>query len=133
MKPRLAALALIAVMGLSGVAAPHGALGAGASYYVNFDHGDDAADGRSPARAWRHAPGDGNAQGLPAHTLLDPGDTLLFAAGVHYRGQVKVNGGGEAGAPVVLTSAPGAAPAVIDGSDPAASCAPAVPRRTAGA
>jgi parallel beta-helix repeat protein len=96
---------------------------AGTSFYINFDHGDDSRDGQSAATAWRHAPGDANAQGRAGATKLSPGDTLLFASGVRYRGEVRLNGGGLPGSPVVLTS-DGDAPAVIDGSDRAESIRP---------
>lgn len=86
------------------------------TYYVNFDRGNDELDGRSAATAWKHAPGDRNASGRAAASVLGPGTTLLFASGVRYRGEIVLNGSGSPEAPVVLTSE-GASPAIIDGSD----------------
>jgi len=128
MKTWLTGVALMAAAALAGVVAfcqPMGAAhAAGGRYYVNFDHGDDAADGRSATTAWRHAPGDVNARSRAAETHLQPGDMLLFAPGVRYRGEITLNGGGEPGRPVVITSATGDAPGVIDGSDPVGSVRP---------
>ncbi|MEI8013183.1 MAG: hypothetical protein WCI27_12035, partial [Candidatus Omnitrophota bacterium] len=65
------------------------------TYYVDFDHGNDANNGQSAALAWQHAPGDPAAQGGPAMFLqygsktLVPGDIIKFKGGVVYRGQVK--------------------------------------------
>lgn len=91
------------------------------AYHVDFAHGDDARDGRTPATAWRHAPGDPNAVGNAKAKRLGPGDHIVFAAGVRYRGNVVLNGDGAPGAPIVFRSAPGGVRAIIDGSDPVAS------------
>lgn len=108
----LAAAGLFALPRCS-VAQPAGSGG----YFVDYDHGDDSRNGRSPGAAWRHAPGDPNASGVAARTILKPGDQLLFAAGVRYRGAIVLNGEGTEAAPIVLTSAKGGAPAIIDGSE----------------
>ena len=111
--------AILAVIGmvLAGSLARGGPAEA-ADYHIDSEKGDDRRDGLSPESAWRHAPGDSNATGRPATTVLRPGDSLLFASGVRYRGAIKLNGGGSAGNPVVITTGPGAAPAIIDGTDP---------------
>ena len=93
------------------------------AYYVNFVHGDDERDGRSAATAWKHAPGDINARGRAAASTLVPGVTLFFAGGVRYRGELRLNGGGAAGAPIVLTTY-GDEAAIIDGSDEVADARP---------
>lgn len=87
-----------------------------AVYYVDFTHGNDDASGLTPATSWRHAPGDPQAGGKPAQTKLGPGDTVAFAAGVRYRGEIRVNGSGTPEAPITFTSQPGDR-AIIDGSD----------------
>jgi hypothetical protein len=88
-------------------------------HYVDFEHGDDSRDGRTPASAWRHAPGDPEAKGAPARWTLGPGDRILFAPGVRYRGSIVLNGSGSADAPIEFASAPGPQPAIIDGGDAA--------------
>jgi hypothetical protein len=121
----LGVLAFLAVSAAGALELGVNAPAAGAQrYYVDFDRGSDVADGRSPQTAWRHAPGDVAAEGVPEGVRLHGGDTLLFAAGVRYRGEIRLNGSGEPGLPVVLTSSPGAAPAIIDGSDPVSSLRP---------
>ncbi|NLX60338.1 MAG: right-handed parallel beta-helix repeat-containing protein, partial [Phycisphaerae bacterium] len=53
-------------------------------YYVDFEGGNDADDGTSPATAWQHCPGDPNATGLAASTVIVGGDTLYFRGGSTY-------------------------------------------------
>jgi len=120
MKLWIAGLALIASTAFAGALLLGPAIDNAHRYYVDYDHGDDAADGRSLARAWRHAPGDRNAAGLPARMVLRPDDVIMFAAGIRYRGALKLNGSGAEGHPVVLESTPGGRRAIIDGSDPVA-------------
>lgn len=93
--------------------------GQGRTFYVNFDAGNDRADGRTAATAWRHAPGDPQAAGAPAATVLGPGDTVLLAPNVRYRGALQLNTSGAPGKPILIGSAPGQGQAIIDGSDPA--------------
>ncbi|HZZ69894.1 MAG TPA: right-handed parallel beta-helix repeat-containing protein [Phenylobacterium sp.] len=114
------ALAVLALL----VAAPAWSAGPEPGYYVNFASGNDNADGRSAATAWRHAPGDPSATGVPAARKLAGGDAVYFAPGVRYRGGLILNGSGTAERPIVFTSAPGGQPAIIDGSDPAQSVRP---------
>jgi hypothetical protein len=71
------------------------------SYYVDFMAGNDSADGRSPATAWQHAPGDSGATALAAGARLAAGDVVLFKGGVHYRGSIDVPASGTASAPIV--------------------------------
>ncbi len=73
-----------------------------ATYYIDFAAGDNQADGRTPEQAWKHAPLDRNAEGVPAETDLQPGDTLIFKGGVAYRGEIVVEVSGEAGKPITL-------------------------------
>ena len=86
-------------------------------YYVDFAGGSDSADGRSPAAAWKHAPGDPAATGNAAAVKLGAGDTVLLKGGVVYRGSIAIPASGEAGALITYQGDGwGAEKAVIDGS-----------------
>ncbi|MGD9365086.1 MAG: right-handed parallel beta-helix repeat-containing protein [Desulfobacteraceae bacterium] len=91
------------------------------TYYVDYDHGDDGNDGRTPATAWKHAPGDGEAQGNPATVQLEPGAEILFRGSVIYRGRIDIPADGSENHPITYrgNSWPGEAhlKAVIDGGD----------------
>lgn len=95
-----------------------------ATYHVNFDTGQDERNGLTDATAWKHAPGDPEAKGVAAKTALGPGDKVLFAAKVRYRGAVVVTASGSAEAPIVFSGATPDGAAVIDGSDPATGLRP---------
>ncbi|MBI2844527.1 MAG: right-handed parallel beta-helix repeat-containing protein [Armatimonadetes bacterium] len=59
---------------------------AAATYYVNWDTGDDANDGLSPATAWKNINrGEAAYGGEPAAALV-PGDTVEVAAGTYKPG-----------------------------------------------
>ena len=91
-----------------------------ATYYVDFDKGDDAQPGTTQATAWKHAPGDRNAAGKPRSATLAPGDAVLFKGGVTYRGSIVVNSSGAEGSPITLDGNSGRfgqGRAVIDGSE----------------
>ena len=64
------------------------------TYYVDFGAGSDAADGKSQATAWKHAPGDTNATGNAQSTTLVPGDVVLLKGGVVYEGTITVTASG---------------------------------------
>jgi parallel beta-helix repeat protein len=88
------------------------------TYYVDFASGNNLNPG-TQALPWKHAPGDANATGNPAKTVLKAGDTVLFKGGVSYYGNVQVNGGGTPSAPVTLRGDGwGSGKAIIDGSEP---------------
>ena len=95
-----------------------------ATYQVDFEHGRDDHDGRTAATAWKHAPGDPEAKGVPAKTVLHPGDQVIFAAKVRYRGSIVVTASGSAEAPIVFAGATSGATAIIDGSDPVGAVQP---------
>jgi len=99
-----------------------GVAGADRLFFIDFDSGDDSAHGRSAAAAWKHCPGDANAIGIAAGTVLAGGDTVLFKGGVTYRGYIALNAGGEAGNPLIVdgntAGTYGTGRAVIDGSEP---------------
>ena len=103
---------------LLSLAVPAGA----ATYYVDFEGGRDAADGLSPATAFKRCPGDAAATDIARAVKLAPGDTVLFKAGTIYRGSVRVSASGSEGKPIVFdgntAGAYGEGRAVIDGSEP---------------
>ncbi|NRA37786.1 MAG: hypothetical protein HRU15_06580, partial [Planctomycetes bacterium] len=73
-----------------------------AVYYIDYEQGDDQADGLSTKKAWKHAPGDSNAQGNAQAVTLVGGDTLLFKGGVAYRGSIEISISGADGKPIRL-------------------------------
>lgn len=92
-----------------------------ASYYIDFQSGNDGRPGTSPATAWKRCPGDPLAAGVPAATALQPGDTVLFKGGVIYRGQIRNTFSGSMDRPIVFRGDgwPGleGVKAVIDGTE----------------
>ncbi len=90
-----------------------------AEYYVDYEQGDDAADGLSAKKAWKHAPGDSNAAGTPKSVVLQGGDTVLFKGGVAYRGSIEFSISGAEGKPIRLdgnsAGTYGTGPAIMDG------------------
>jgi len=62
------------------------------TYYIDFDGGNDTNNGLSTTAAWKHAPGDVNATGVPKLLKPQPGDTLKFKGGVTYRGGFTIQG-----------------------------------------
>jgi len=89
-----------------------------ATYYVDFDSGNDANDGVSKNTAWKRAPGDPEANGQAAAVQLQPGDVVQFKGGVVYRGGVDINASGAPGQRIAFRGDGwGEAPAIIDGSD----------------
>ncbi len=100
----LVMLVVVALTMTSGAAPARGdAEQAGRTFYVDFDGGDDEADGLSIERAFQRAPGDPQAQGRSAAVELRPGDTVIFKGGVRYRGQIELRDrAGEPGRPIVL-------------------------------
>jgi hypothetical protein len=89
------------------------------TYYVDFDGGADANDGKSQATAWKHCPGDANAVSKPREMVLNPGDTVRFKGGVRYRGTIHLVYDGAPGEPVTYDgnslASWGRGQAVIDG------------------
>lgn len=65
------------------------------AYYLDSQHGDDAADGKSAARAWR------SLDKVNAGTFA-PGDQILLRAGGRWSGFLAPGGKGAAGAPIVI-------------------------------
>ena len=88
-----------------------------ATYYIDFDGGSDAAVGTSIGSAWKHYPHDVNATGIADATSLSAGDTVIFRAGVRYKGQFNVGFSGSAGNPITIKGTGwGTGKAIMDGS-----------------
>jgi hypothetical protein len=90
------------------------------TYYVDYEGGNNLADGRSPQTAWKHSPGDSKAAGIPAAVKLLPGDVIQFKGGVQYAGEISLKVSGSAGNPIILDGNSdgrfGSGPAILDGS-----------------
>ena len=91
-----------------------------ATYYIDYESGNNAADGLAPERAWKHAPGDPKATAGPATVALEPGDTLLFKGGVVYNGSVVMEVSGTPDKPITLDANTGGTfgegRAILDGA-----------------
>jgi hypothetical protein len=91
----------------------------GATYYVDFAMGSDSQTGTSPTSAWKHAPGDPAAKGVPANSTLLPGDTVVFQGGVVYNGTIILDWSGLPGEPITYSGDSantfGTGRAIIDG------------------
>lgn len=88
------------------------------TYHIDFDKGSDSAAGTSQNAAWRHVPGDPQASGVPAKVTLMPGDTVLFRAGVVYRGSIQIKASGAPGKPITYSGKGwGTGRAVVSGRD----------------
>jgi parallel beta-helix repeat protein len=87
-------------------------------YYVNYDTGSDDNSG-SETSPWKHAPGDPEAEGVPAATELRPGSRVLFRGGVVYRGQIALQAHGAHHHPVRYqgNAWPAGQKAIVDGGD----------------
>ena len=79
-------------------------------FHVDYEHGNDANDGTTPRTAWKHAPGDAAASGRPNLTNLIPGDHVIFAGGVVYRGAIRITASGTPEKPIVFEARPTARP-----------------------
>ncbi len=93
--------------------------------YIDYENGDDSADGQSTSTAWKHHPWDSRAQGQAK--AFSGIATYVFKGGVHYRFTAEAGDpawtaeeSGEEGNPIRLTSSPdwGDGEAVIAGSQP---------------
>ncbi len=85
--------------------------------YIDFEAGNDANSGETPATPWKHHPWDPDATGPSAagHGV----HTYVFKRGVVYRGRLVVKDAGSAEEPIRLTSDPnwGSGEAVLCGSE----------------
>ncbi|MDA3963080.1 MAG: hypothetical protein PF961_20025 [Planctomycetota bacterium] len=84
--------------------------------YIDFENGDDAQAGTSPAAAWQHHPWDPAATGVAA--AASGGHGYIFKGGVIYRGHLVADESGTAEEPIRLLRDPswGEGAAVIAGS-----------------
>lgn len=95
------------------------------TFHVDYAAGRDSADGKTPTSAWKHAPGDPQATAGPASIRLQPGDRILFRAGVPYRGTIRLNASGTAQKPLEYTGLGwGNGLGIIDGADPVTAARP---------
>ncbi len=69
--------------------------------YIDYEAGDDAADGLSQGTAWKHHPWDREATGNAAESSGPI--TYIFKGGVDYRGQLEADESGQPGNPIRLT------------------------------
>lgn len=93
-----------------------------AVYYVDYENGEDANSGKSQSAAWKHAPGDLQATGVPAGMELVGGDIVRFRAGIAYRGSIRLKYSGTDAEPITYTGRGwGTGRAIIDGADPVTS------------
>lgn len=86
---------------------------------MDFDGGSDTNAGTSATAAWKHAPGDPAATGVPQSIVLKPGVVVLFKGGVAYRGTINVPASGLSGSPITYKGDGwGTGKAIIEGADP---------------
>ncbi len=70
--------------------------------FIDYEDGDDTADGTTKATAWKHHPWDRNATGKAAeHSGVT---TYIFRRGVVYRGGLGADESGRPGEPIILTA-----------------------------
>jgi hypothetical protein len=77
--------------------------GSAATYYVDFNSGNDYNLGTGTNQAWQHCPGDANASGKAAAAALQPGNSVQFRGGVTYRGMIRLSASGTPNNPITYT------------------------------
>ncbi|MHC4572472.1 MAG: hypothetical protein ACYS0C_10415, partial [Planctomycetota bacterium] len=65
------------------------------AYYVDSKKGNDNNDGNSQEKAWK-------SLDRVNSVIFAPGDNILFKAGTNYKGQLKPQGSGKDGSPIVI-------------------------------
>jgi len=89
-----------------------------ATYYVDFENGNDNSNGLTQATAWKHAPGDAFATERPLSATLNAGDVVQFRAGAAYKGSISMKFNGAVGNPITYKGEGwGEGKAIIDGSE----------------
>src|SRR2546425_8525501 len=68
---------------------------AGATYYLDSRDGDDAREGTTPEEAWRSLE-------RANRDAFQPGDRILFRAGVTWDGTFQPHGSGSDGRPIIV-------------------------------
>jgi hypothetical protein len=58
-----------------------------ATYYVDYQTGDDNNDGTVRSAPWRHAPGMNGCTGICLMTVMNPGDRVIFKGGAIWDSQ----------------------------------------------
>ncbi len=83
--------------------------------FIDYEGGNDTADGLTGSTAWKHHPWDPQASGNARR--CSGADTFVFKRGVYYRGTIRAAESGTADKPIRLTSNPawGSGEAVISG------------------
>jgi len=66
-----------------------------AEYYVDFSDGKNNNNGTIASQPFKHCPGDTNADGEAASTILSPGDFVYFKKGVSYKSTIRIKSSGE--------------------------------------
>ncbi len=91
-----------------------------ATYYVDYDGGDDKAKGTSVKSAWKHCPSDAQATNKSAACKLVAGDLIIFKGGVRYRGMINKAFSGSPDKPIIYDGNTegkfGEGKAIVDGS-----------------
>lgn len=80
----------------------------GKTYYVDAANGDDKHDGLAPNRAWKSVDQVNRWE-------FQPGDRILFKAGEYWRGQLRPQGFGSEGKPIVIDAYGKGPKPIIDG------------------
>lgn len=90
-----------------------------ATYYIDYDTGDDGNNGTTTGTPWKHHPWDANATGTADSTTLVGDDITIFKGGVSYKGTITMAASGTSGHPIVLDGNTagtwGTGDAIIDG------------------
>ncbi|HJX18594.1 MAG TPA: right-handed parallel beta-helix repeat-containing protein [Acidiferrobacterales bacterium] len=103
--PRRLAPALIAALTWCFVLLVPGA--EAATYYVDYETGDDGSSGLDRSFPWKHSPGMGGATGTAAATTLQSGDTVYFKKGVVWPASalpLYLRYGGSSGSPITYAT-----------------------------
>lgn len=108
---------LLTLLYLGGTAMCHAA-----TYFVDYESGQDKRTGLSAQEAWKHCPSDENATEKSAACRLEAGDKVVFKGGVRYRGKISKAFSGSPEKPLIYDgnteNSYGNGPAIIDGSYP---------------
>lgn len=106
------------IMAATALLAAGPALAQGRIFYIDYQGGNDSADGRSTATPWKRGPWDAQSTGAARRLAIQPGDQFRFKGGVRYRGTMSPRGVGTAEAPIVFDgSSWGLSRAIFDGSE----------------
>lgn len=86
------------------------AYGKGCNYYIDADKGSDKNDGLSVKKPWK-------SLSKVNSVIFNPGDSILFKSGGNWNGQLRPQGCGIEGAPIVISSyGKGKLPYITQGS-----------------